>query len=375
MILGVDAQRLLGQPTGVARVLEALLHHFDESSHPFGEIRLYSPEPLLPDDRWPAASRAVTVRGRGGAGLWQQVHPPRAHGAAGLLLCPSYTVPLLARKPIALIHHGSYEGYPSAFPLLRRLKARAFHTLSARSATHIFTVSEHSKRDILQFYGVSESKVEVIHNGVDTTLFRPPEDPAASVEVRRKLFGEDAPFVLYVGNANRRRNLDALTEAFARVRERHGARHRLLFVGFELEGTTVHDVAQRCGVEPYVQALPHVDHHQLATLYGAADVFAYPSSYEGFGLPVLEAMACGTPTLALDATAFPEFAAGAAELLPNAHVDTLETGLDRLLGDSELRESLRREGPRRAADFDWRRVTARYVEALGTLARRYAHDG
>ena len=375
MILGVDAQRLLGQPTGVARVLEALLHHFDEVSHPFGEIRLYSPEPLSTDDRWPAASRTVTVRGRGGAGLWQQIHLPRAHGADGLLLCPSYTVPLLARKPIALIHHGSYEGYPSAFPLLRRLKARFLHTLSARSATHIFTVSEHSKRDLLRFYGVPESKVEVIHNGVDTTLFRPAEDLAASAEVRRELFGEDTPFVLYVGNLNRRRNLDALTEAFARVRGRHGARHQLLFVGFELEGTTVLDVAQRCGVEPHIHALPHVDHHRLATLYGAADAFAYPSSYEGFGLPVLEAMACGTPALALDATAFPEFATGAAELLSDAHVDTLEEGLDRLLGDSELRKNLRREGPRRAAEFDWRRVTARYVEALGTLARRHAHGG
>jgi glycosyltransferase involved in cell wall biosynthesis len=255
------------------------------------------------------------------------------------------------------------------------LRARVSHTLSARSATHIFTVSEHSKRDILRFYGVPESKVEVIHNGVDTELFRPPEDPKAGVEVRRELFGEDVPFILYVGKLTRRRNLEGLTEAFARVRGHHGGRHRLLFVGFELAGSTVLEAARRCGVESSVHALPHVDHRRLASIYGAAELLAYPSSYEGFGLPVLEAMACGTPALALDATAFPEFAAGAAELLPDARTDTLEAGLDRLLGDADLRERLRREGPRRAARFDWRRVTARYVEALGALARRHADDG
>src|ERR1700747_2092426 len=99
----------------------------------------------------------------------------------------------------------------------------------------------------------------------------------------------------------------------------------------------------------------------MVFVYNAADLFVYPSSYEGFGMPVLEAMACGTPVIALDNTAFPEFAGGVACLLPDAQVSTLETGIADLLADSLRRERMAVDGPRRAAEYDWRVVTQRYL--------------
>jgi glycosyltransferase involved in cell wall biosynthesis len=375
VILGVDALRLLGQRSGVGRVLEALLAHLDGAGHSFGEVRLYSPRPLAEDFRLPDAAQGHVVRSPLPPGLWQQITLPRAHGRAGVLLCPSYVIPLASAAPTLLIHHGSYEGYAQAFSFWRRTRARILHTLSARYATRIVTVSEHSKRDILRFYGVDSGKVEVIPNGVDTERFHPLEEPGALEDFRRATFGDDHPFVLYVGKLTKRRNLEALTEAFAHFQRRSGTSHRLLFVGFELEGTSVLEVARRCGIEHRVHALSHACHRELALIYNAADLMAYPSSYEGFGLPVLEAMACGTPALALDRTAFPEFARGAALLLPDARVETLADGLEKILSDPARQRQMRENGLRRVDAYRWQDITARYVKVLDGLARAYHHGG
>lgn len=112
----------------------------------------------------------------------------------------------------------------------------------------------------------------------------------------------------------------------------------------------------------------YATHAEMVQAYNAADVMVYPSSYEGFGMPVLEAMACGTPVIALDNTAFPEFAGGVASLLPNAEVSTLEKGIADLLGDEERRQSMAADGPRRAAGYDWRLVTRRYLNLMLPLA-------
>jgi glycosyltransferase involved in cell wall biosynthesis len=124
------------------------------------------------------------------------------------------------------------------------------------------------------------------------------------------------------------------------------------------------------GIAEHVVTVGHADHDDIALAYNAADVLIYPSSYEGFGLPVLEAMACGTPVIALNNTAFPEFAGGVACLLPDAEVQTLAKGLTDLLSDDGRREKMRIDGPSRAAAYDWRIITRRYVELIRPLAER-----
>jgi glycosyltransferase involved in cell wall biosynthesis len=107
----------------------------------------------------------------------------------------------------------------------------------------------------------------------------------------------------------------------------------------------------------------------MVNVYNAAALFIYPSSYEGFGMPVLEAMACGAPVIALDNTAFPEFAGGIAHLLPDARVETLVAGMRNVLDNAELRKRMAEEGPRRAAQYDWRLITRRYLDLMIPLAR------
>ncbi len=226
----------------------------------------------------------------------------KAHGSRNLLLCPSYVSPLAARCPTFLIHHGSYEGYPQAFDWLTLRKARMIYSMSAKRATGLSTVSEYSKRDMIKFYGVRADKINVVPEGVDTSLFRPIGDAAALSRWRRKVFNEDVPFIAYIGKPTERRNLSALIRAFAELKK-DGYPHKFLICGASLPGTSpFRRVIAELGLQSEVTVLDYATHEEMPLVYNAASLFIYPSSYEGFGMPVLEAMACGTPVIALDNT-------------------------------------------------------------------------
>ena len=122
------------------------------------------------------------------------------------------------------------------------------------------------------------------------------------------------------------------------------------------------------GLSNQVVVLGYVDYQEMPLVYSASDLLVYPSAYEGFGMPVLEAMACGTPVIALNNTAFPEFAGGVACLLENAEIPTLKEGIQALLNDPSGRQRMASDGPKRAAAYDWRLITKRYLELMVPLA-------
>lgn len=345
-------------------MIASMLRTMDEVDHPFKEILVYTPEPLSADVTLPAVAHNVVLRTALPPGLWEQIVLPRAHNRDHLLLCPSYVVPLSGKSRILLIHHGSYEGYPQAFGWWQRNRARAIYTLSAMRATVISTVSEHSKRDIVRFYGVHPDKVHVIPEGVDTRIFRPLGDPDGAARWRRKRLGSDVPFVMYVGKPTKRRNVPALIRAFGALKEATGIPHKLLLVGTDLPGAPYASTIAELELESEVVTWGYASHDEMVAAYNAAAALAYPSSYEGFGMPVLEAMACGTPALALDNTAFPEFASGVALLLESADIGALRDGLHHVLTDAQWRERATREGPARAAAYDWRGITRQYIELM-----------
>lgn len=368
MILGVNGIRLSVKRSGVARCIEALLRCFGELEHPFKEIRVYTPLPLEADTYLPPCAENVVLPSRLPFAAWEQVTMLRAHGSRNLLFCPSYVSPLAARCPTFLIHHGSYEGYPQAFDWWTLNKARAIYSLSAKRATGLSTVSEYSKRDMVRFYGVEAEKINVVPEGVDTRVFRPIDDKSRLAAWRRKVFGEDVPFIAYVGKPTERRNLSALIRAFGELKK-DGFPHKLLIAGASLPGTSpFRRVIDELNLGSDVVVLDYVTHEEMPVLYNAADLFVYPSSYEGFGMPVLEAMACGTPVIALNNTAFPEFAGGIAHLLEDAQVPTLKEGIASALRDESERRRMSEAGLKRAADYDWRIITRRYLDLMIPLA-------
>ena len=371
MILGINGIRLVAQRSGVARCIEALLRNLDEVDHPFKEIRVYTPVALDDSTYLPAGAINVVLPSSFPRAFWEQVTLPIAHGRRGLLLCPSYVIPLFARCPTFLIHHGSYEGYPEAFDWWKLNKARAIYTLSAWRATAVSTVSEYSRRDMVHFYGMAADRIHVVPEGVDIRQFRPIHDQAALSRWRCTLFGADVPYITYVGKPTERRNLSALIRAFAELKAKHQLPHKFLIVGADLPGTSpFRQVIAELGLATEVVIRGHASHDEMVSVYNAAALFIYPSSYEGFGMPVLEAMACGTPVITLNNTAFPEFAGGVAHLLPDARIETLVEGMRHVLADGPLREQMAQEGPRRAAAYDWRLVTRRYLDLMIPLANK-----
>jgi glycosyltransferase involved in cell wall biosynthesis len=368
MILGVNGVRLIVKRSGVARCIEALLRCFGELQHPFNEIRVYTPVPLGEDIYLPPSATNVVLPSPLPFAAWEQVTLPKAHGGKNLLLCPSYVSPLAAQCPTFLIHHGSYEGYPPAFDWWTLNKARMIYSLSAKRATALSTVSEYSKRDMVKFYGLNPDKINVVPEGVDTKVFRPVNDAAKLSEWREKVFGADVSFIAYVGKPTERRNLSALIKAFAELKK-DGFPHKLLIVGASLPGTSpFRKVIEELKIGDEVFVLDYVTHEEMFLVYNAANLFVYPSSYEGFGMPVLEAMACGTPVIALDNTAFPEFAGGIAHLLKDAEIATLKEGIAAVLRDEAWQRQMSKDGPKRAAGYDWRILTRKYLNLMTPLA-------
>jgi glycosyltransferase involved in cell wall biosynthesis len=369
MILGVNGIRLVGKRSGVGRCIEAILNCMGRMDHPFRDIRVYTPAPLGDDLVLPPCARNVVLSSPWPLAMWEQFTLLRAHGHRNLLLCPSYVIPFFARCPTLLIHHGSYEGYPEAFGWWTLNKARAAYLLSARLATVVTTVSEHSKRDMVRFYGIKPENVHVVPEGVDTRLFRPIDDQQRLKEWRVRGLGSDVPYIVYVGKPTERRNLSSLIKAFSLLKKQYGIPHKLLIVGAELPGTSpFRQVITNEGLSEDVVVVGYADHQAMVLVYNAADLLVYPSSYEGFGMPVLEAMACGTPVIALNNTSLPEIAGGVAHLLKNGEVETLKCGIKAVLGDPAMRRRMSADGPKRAAAYDWHLVTKRYLELITPIA-------
>ena len=365
MILGVNGIRLVGQRSGVARCIEAVLQCMAQMDHPFREIRVYSPKPIEKDVKLPRCAENIVLSTSLPNGLWEQYTLLKAHGNRDVLFCPSYVMPWAARCPTVLAHHGSYEGYPQAFDWWTLNKARVAYSVSARRATVVTTVSEYSKRDMVRFYGIPAERIHVVPEGVDTRIFRPIRDRARLAAWRAGVFGADVPYIAYVGKPTERRNLTPLIQAFAALKREQGIPHKLLIAGADLPGTSpFRQVIAREGLASEVFVRGYVGHDEMPLVYNAAELFIYPSSYEGFGMPVLEAMACGTPLITLNNTAFPEFAGGIAHLLPDASVATLKEGIQAVLSDAAWREKMSREGPERAAAYDWHLVTRRYLDLM-----------
>jgi len=348
--LGVDAQRLVGSRAGVARYLASLLREWAGMELPFGRVTLFTPA-ALPDDVLPDGHpfdiqlvRAPSLR------LWGQFQLPRAARGVGLLFCPAYVAPLRYRGRYAVVMHDALlEVLPQAFSR-QALRRRGLYRRSAEQATLVLAPSEASKRDLERVYELDPDRVRAIHLGVDDRFRDVTDDDARRVRATYGL--GDRPLILFVGKLSKRRNLPNLVQAVAKLRSDHllllaGEDH----LGLGLEGDRL-------------RLLGFVPDDDLPALYRAAEIFVYPSDYEGFGIPVLEAMAAGTPAVTLDNSALAEVAGDAAVLLPDAGVDTLAGAFERLAADPALRADYSARGRERAAGFTWAETARLTIEAL-----------
>jgi glycosyltransferase involved in cell wall biosynthesis len=270
------------------------------------------------------------------------------------------------------VHDLAFRIRPQEVPWQQRVYMRAVLGRALRQAAAVLVPSESTRRDLLEHYKdvALESKVTVVGEGV------PQPVPAGPLPV-----GLEPGFILAVGTVEPRKNYPRLLAAFRTLRGRHGSLPfiingrpgvpQLVIAG--RPGWAYGDTLQRIAAEPGVRYLGHVDEPTLTALYESASVLAFPSLYEGFGLPLLEAMSKGVPAVVGAAGALPELALGAAIAVRPDDVDAIAGALERLLSDEKLRAKLGEEGKRRAAGFTWDRVADQALDVLhriGNTAHR-----
>jgi glycosyltransferase involved in cell wall biosynthesis len=289
----------------------------------------------------------------------------RAH----LLHEPHYVLPPATRcRSVVTIHDCIHLMFPQYLPgTLAHLYARMSMWSAVRKSDQILTVSNASKRDILRFFDIAPEKVDVIYNAIDERFLAPPD--AERMDLVRQRYQLDHPFLLYVGNIKPHKNLERLIDAFGRVRAQGLDDLRLVIIGDEISKyPRLRQAVHRHRLDKYVRFLGFQPYDTLAAFYRLARAFVFPSLYEGFGLPPLEAMACGTPVVTSNVSSLPEIAGGAAILVDPYDAASIADGITRAVSDEALRAELTARGLARAREFSWTQSVAAihriYMEVL-----------
>ncbi|HUX08105.1 MAG TPA: glycosyltransferase family 1 protein [Acidobacteriota bacterium] len=286
-----------------------------------------------------------------------------------LLHCPHYVTAFAPGCPMAVtIHDLIHLLFPQYLPNRSALRyARYFLRRAARKAAVIFAVSERTKADILKHLPAKEERIVVTHNAVDPRMLREPGE--AELAEARFRYGLDHPCVLYVGNLKPHKNLGIAVEAFARFRKKAGDEWRFVVAGSEAVDNEVHKRIEMSGAKGAVRFLGFIPGRHLPSIFRLADIFLFPSLYEGFGLPPLEAMAAGVPVVSSNTSSMPEVLGDAALLVDPQDPVAMGDALLRILDDAELRRRLIAGGRERAAGYSWRKSAEKtlsgYLRALG----------
>lgn len=381
MRIAIDYAAAVNQRAGIGRLVRNQVMALAEVDHENSYTLVYprpnpGAVPVFPEAanfarrQVPLSERALTV-------LWHRAHVPLPpadwlSGRVDIYHSPDFVLPPVRHaRTILTVHDLAFLLYPECADDQLRAYLESVVPSSVRHADFVVADSENTRNDVVVLLGVSPERVEVVPGGVEPR-FAPVTDTAQVNRARLRLGVGDAPFILAVGVLEPRKNLPLLMDAFALLRsEGLVPDHRLVLAGgrgWLVEGILEH--REQSPVRDDILLPGFVEDDLLPAVYTIADVLAFPSLYEGFGLPVLEAMACGTPVVASRTSCIPEVAEGAAILVDPQHADELARAIERVVTDRELGASLRARGLERARQFTWRAAAERLLavyERVGTL--------
>lgn len=367
MRIGYLTYGLDRNPTGIGRYTIELLRAF--GARPNGhEIVLLTTEHEDRHALWkifehhalPGCQRLPALMTIGNVWLSEAGHRYRLdiiHDPNGIV---SFLGPRLGVRRIVTLHDAFTYVHPDSHNGLDNWRYYHYLPRAAHRADAVITVSECSRHDLIRHLGLAAERVYVIGEGV-TPRFKPTADRAERQAVVAR-YGITQPYLLYVGGINARKNIARLCEAFMRVRECH-PEVMLVIAGKRQWHTSEIDAAvRRLKLTEHVCFTSYIDEADLPALYSAAEAFVFPSLYEGFGLPPLEAMACGTPVVTSNTSSLPEVVGDAALTVDPYDVDGLAAAIERVLTDETLRADLRRRGIERASRFTWEQAASETLE-------------
>lgn len=370
MLIGIDASRaVVARRTGTERycleITRALI-----AAAPEHRFVLYFNRPPPPG-----------LLPRGGHVVWRVIPSPRLWSVGRLslevrvrppdvLFVPAHSLPPLApRASVATIHDLGYLVFPGEHPPATRLLRDRANRWSAARARRVIAISEATRADLIRRYGTPPGKIDVVHHGHDPS-FRPIRDPHQLAAVRAR-HGLETPYVIFVGTLQPRKNLERLLLAFDRVAGPGEQPLTLALAGgIGWQEARLRRALAGLRAPDRVRVLGYVPDDDLPALMSGALALAFPSLYEGFGLPALEAMACGTPVLASNTSSLPEVVGDAGLLVNPLDTEAIAGGLDRLVRDAELRRELAERSLARAAGFTWVRAARQTLGVLEKAAGR-----
>ena len=372
MRIGIDYTAAVNQKAGIGRYTRSLVGALAEVDSENEYVLFYASgrkEGVGPffADRPNFREQPLAISERLLSLLWHRLHLPlsieRMIGPVDLFHSPDFTLPpARCRRTVLTVHDLSFLLFPECHERSLREYLERTVPRSVARASLVLADSENTLNDLVCLLDVAPERVAVLFPGVDER-FRRVEDEEDLRRTREK-FGLHFPFILYLGTIEPRKNLGRLIHAYARLKAKHSIEHKLVIGG--QKGWLYGDVFRRATdlrVEKDVIFPGYIPEDDLPSLYSLADLFVFPSLYEGFGLPPLEAMACGTPVVTSTESSLPEIVGDAALTVNPLDVEELARAVARALGDSELRRELQRKGVERARRFSWR-ATATKLLAL-----------
>lgn len=365
--LVVNALRMSGQRTAIGRHIEYLAQQWSRMDLPFSKVILMSPGELHLDDLGTATE--IELRSFGGRWphlLWEQAILPNAAKGAAMLMT-EYTCPLFYKGPMVVANHGIYEAIPQTFSSWARARATPLNRRSAQKACKVIANSLSTKSDLMEYFRIPESKIEVVYPGPADIFFAPQTDASINAEVV-KAFGKKVPYVIFVGKLVQRRNIPNLIEAFSVIKKRENLPHHLLVVGPNVNNIPVEELADRFGIAYAFKHYPYQEQTALARLYAGADCYVLPSIYEGISWTMFEAMATGTAVLGVNHPALTEGASDAALSVQTPSVADLTRGMSQLLLDSSLRKKYEEKARIRVKKFSLFESARATMEVLDKAA-------
>ena len=365
MIIGIDASRAaLAHHTGTETYAYQLLRGLASQSSADMRLRLYTHQPPQPVI-WPH-SPYIETRVIPFPRLWTHLrlaaeisqHPP------DVLFVPSHVLPLHCPVPaVVTVHDLAYRHHPEAYTRFQRRYLDWSTRRHTYVAQHLIADSQATKEDLVNHYRTDGQRISVVHLGRDESLHR-----VSDVAAVKAKYGIAGAYILYMGTLQPRKNLLRLIEAFQPLSQQHPV--KLVLAGSK--GWLYDDIfalVQTLNLTERVHLPGFVPPTDKAALISGAEVYAYPSLYEGFGLPILEAMACGVPVLTSNVSSMPEIAADAALLVDPYDVASIRQGLRRLLTDQPLRQTLIQKGFQRLNHFSWANAAHQVQSILQAVAR------
>ncbi len=266
---------------------------------------------------------------------------------------------------VATVHDLSSLHVPEKYDRARHFYITKVLPWLVRTVSHVLTVSESSKRDIVEYAGVPDDRISVIPNGVDHTVYYPRERGACLNRIARR-YGIDRPYILYVSRIEHPgKNHIRLIRAFDHLKAREDIPHQLVLAGSDWTGAEiVHSAAREAKFSDDIVFTGFVPTEQLPHLYGGAQLSAFPSLYEGFGIPVLEAMACGVPVVCSNTSSLPEVAGNAAIQFDPMDHEAMASAMLYALSDGSMRQTMTARGLKQSAAYTWSETARRTLMAI-----------